>query len=61
MEDKFELFKILYFLVKIIFDYKCHLIKLALLMQLVKIIDYQLIAFLDICYNNIKITLLSNF
>lgn len=43
-----------------IFDYKRYYMQLALLIQLINIIGNQLNAFLDIYYNNIKLTLLFN-
>lgn len=59
-EDKFELFKTLYLLVKIIFDHKRYRVQLALLMQLVGITGNWPSTLLDVCYSNIKITLLSD-
>lgn len=61
VKDEFKLFKILYLLVKIIFNHKYSYIKLALLMQFIGIIGNWLGNFLHVCYNNNKITLFFDF
>lgn len=58
VEDEFKLLKTLHFFVEMIFDHERHRVQLALLMQLADITGNQPSAFLGVCYNNVKITLL---
>lgn len=59
-KDEFEIFKILQLSIKTIFDYERHHMQLELFMQLIGITNNWPSTLLDVCYSNIKITLLPN-
>ncbi len=59
IEDEFELLKTLYLFIEINFNHEQHCMQLILIMQLTEIINNWSVILLAICYEHVKITLLS--
>ncbi len=60
VENEFELLKMLYLFIEMNFNHERHRVQLILIMQLTEITSNWSVALLAICYEHVKITLLSN-
>lgn len=60
VENEFELLKMLYLFIEMNFNHERHRVQLILIMQLTEITSNWFVALLAICYEHVKITLLSN-
>lgn len=60
VEDEFELLKTLYITIETIFSHKRYDVQLILIMQLIDITSNRFLTLLTICYQHIKMILLSN-
>ena len=60
VENEFELLKTLYIFTKTIFSHERYRVQLILIMQFVKIINNRSSTLLIVCYQHIKMILLSD-
>lgn len=60
VENEFELLKMLYLFIEMNFNHERHRVQLILIMQLTEITSNWSVSLLAICYEHVKITLLSN-